>query len=86
MILDLAELTREQQEFLEKFFKDNPWMENVSIDVIGKQTGLPESMIKVRSIISIHSHFHSSSSSAGLSRTTSIESIFIIELSQLHLQ
>lgn len=52
VILDLAELTREQREFLEKFFKENPWMENVSIDIIGKQTGFPESMIKVRSMIS----------------------------------
>lgn len=46
--LDFAELTREQQELLEKFFRENPWMENVSIDIIGKQTGFPESMIKVR--------------------------------------
>lgn len=51
--LDCAELTREQQDLLEKFFKENPWMENVSIDLIGKQTGFPESMIKVCSIIAL---------------------------------
>ena len=47
LCLDFPEFTREQQESLEKFFKENPWMENVSIDIIGKQTGFPESMIKV---------------------------------------
>ena len=33
-------------EFLEKFFKDNPWADNAHIELIIKQTGLNESIIR----------------------------------------
>ncbi len=46
MILDLGEFSKEQNEFLDKFFKDNPWADNAPIDIIVKQTGLTESIIK----------------------------------------
>ena len=41
-------LTNEQIEFLEKFFKENPWADQAQLDAIVKATGLNETMIKVR--------------------------------------
>jgi hypothetical protein len=46
LILDLGEYSKEQNEFLDKFYKDNPWADNAPIDIIVKQTGLSESIIK----------------------------------------
>jgi hypothetical protein len=47
-VLDLVECSKEQMEFLDKFFKDNPWADNAQIDAIVKQTGLNERIIKVK--------------------------------------
>lgn len=51
MFLDLLDekyFTNEQIEFLDKFFKDNPWADNAQIESIVKQTGLTDSIIKVK--------------------------------------
>ncbi len=37
----------EQIDFLDKFFKENPWADNAPIESIVKATGLTESIIKV---------------------------------------
>jgi hypothetical protein len=49
LFLDEKYFSNEQIEFLDKFFKDNPWADNAQIDSIVKQTGLTESIIKVKS-------------------------------------
>ena len=38
----------EQIDFLNKFFKDNPWAETAQLESIVKETGLTESIIKVK--------------------------------------
>jgi hypothetical protein len=48
LILDLLEFSKEQIDFLDKFFKDNPWADHAQIETIVKQTGLTESIIKVK--------------------------------------
>ncbi len=52
-VLDLVECSKEQMEFLDKFFKDNPWADNAQIDAIVKQTGLNERIIKVKKLFSL---------------------------------
>ena len=46
-LLDQKHFSTEQIDFLDKFFKDNPWADNAQIESIVKQTGLTESIIKV---------------------------------------
>jgi hypothetical protein len=41
-----VEFSKEQIDFLDKFFKDNPWADNAQIESIVKQTGFNESIIK----------------------------------------
>ncbi len=48
LVLYLGEFSKEQLEFLDKFFKDNPWADNAQIESIVKQTGLNELIIKVK--------------------------------------
>jgi len=48
LVLHLGEFSKEQLEFLDKFFKDNPWADNAQIESIVKQTGLNELIIKVK--------------------------------------
>lgn len=48
LFLDLVEYSKEQIEFLDKFFKDNPWADHAHIELIVKQTGLNEIIIKVK--------------------------------------
>jgi hypothetical protein len=50
LVLYLGEFSKEQLEFLDKFFKDNPWADNAQIESIVKQTGLNELIIKVKKI------------------------------------
>ncbi|CAF3629107.1 unnamed protein product [Rotaria sp. Silwood1] len=45
-LLDQKNFSNEQIDFLDKFFKDNPWADNAQIEAIVKQTGLTESIIK----------------------------------------
>ncbi|CAF3349161.1 unnamed protein product [Rotaria socialis] len=45
-LLDQKHFSIEQIEFLDKFFKDNPWADHAQIESIVKQTGLTESIIK----------------------------------------
>lgn len=47
-LLDQKHFSNEQIDFLDKFFKENPWAENAQIESIVKQTGLAESIIKVK--------------------------------------
>lgn len=47
-MLDQKHFSAEQIDFLDKFFKDNPWADNAQIESIVKATGLTESIIKVR--------------------------------------
>ena len=47
-MLDHKLFSAEQIDFLDKFFKDNPWADNAQIESIVKATGLTESVIKVR--------------------------------------
>ncbi|CAF1392474.1 unnamed protein product [Rotaria magnacalcarata] len=44
---DHKHFSAEQINFLDKFFKENPWAENAQIESIVKATGLTESIIKV---------------------------------------
>lgn len=46
-LLDQKHFSNEQIDFLDKFFKDNPWADHAQIESIAKQTGLAESIIKV---------------------------------------
>jgi hypothetical protein len=46
-MLDHKLFSAEQIDFLDKFFKDNPWADNAQIESIVKATGLTESVIKV---------------------------------------
>ena len=46
-MLDHKHFSAEQIDFLDKFFKDNPWADNAQIETIVKSTGLPEITIKV---------------------------------------
>jgi hypothetical protein len=46
-MLDHKHFSAEQIDFLDKFFKDNPWADNAQIESIVKATGLAESIIKV---------------------------------------
>jgi type IV secretory pathway VirD2 relaxase len=46
-MLDHKLFSAEQIDFLDKFFKDNPWADNAQIESIVKATGLAESVIKV---------------------------------------
>jgi hypothetical protein len=46
-MLDHKHFSAEQIDFLDKFFKDNPWADNAQIESIVKATGLTESIIKV---------------------------------------
>ncbi len=48
LVLYLGEFSKEQLEFLDKFFKDNPWADTAQIESIVKQTGLNELIIKVK--------------------------------------
>ena len=48
-MLDQKHFSAEQIDFLDKFFKENPWADNAQIESIVKATGLPESTIKVES-------------------------------------
>ncbi|CAF0739657.1 unnamed protein product [Adineta steineri] len=43
---DQKHFSAEQIDFLDKFFKDNPWADNAQIESIVKATGLTESIIK----------------------------------------
>ncbi|CAF2693389.1 unnamed protein product [Rotaria sp. Silwood2] len=45
-MLDYKHFSAEQINFLDKFFKDNPWADNAQIESIAKATGLSESIIK----------------------------------------
>lgn len=47
-MLDQKHFSAEQIDFLDKFFKENPWADNAQIESIVKATGCNESMIKVR--------------------------------------
>jgi hypothetical protein len=47
---DYKHFSAEQINFLDKFFKENPWAENAQIESIVKATGLTESIIKVSEI------------------------------------
>jgi hypothetical protein len=47
-MLDHKHFSAEQIDFLDKFFKDNPWADNAQIESIVKATGLAESIIKVK--------------------------------------
>lgn len=46
-MLDHKHFSAEQIDFLDKFFKENPWADNAQIETIVKSTGLPEITIKV---------------------------------------
>ena len=46
-MIDQKHFSAEQIDFLDKFFKDNPWADNAQIESIVKATGLTESIIKV---------------------------------------
>lgn len=72
---DQKHLTDEQMEFLEKFFKENPWADQAQLDAIVKATGFNETMVKVSGSICEEEeederdiHFHSD-----LRRTTTNE-------------
>ena len=69
---DQKHLTNEQIEFLEKFFKENPWADQAQLDAIVKATGLNEPMIKVRRLREERKTF-SSRFSADLFGTTANE-------------
>lgn len=45
-MLDHKHFSAEQIDFLDKFFKENPWADNAQIETIVKSTGLPEITIK----------------------------------------
>jgi hypothetical protein len=45
---DHKQFSAEQIDFLDKFFKENPWAETAQVELIVKETGLTESIIKVR--------------------------------------
>ena len=47
-MLDQKHFSAEQIDFLDKFFKDNPWADNAQIESIVKATGLAEPIIKVQ--------------------------------------
>ncbi|CAF1125319.1 unnamed protein product, partial [Rotaria sp. Silwood1] len=46
-MLDYKHFSAEQINFLDKFFKDNPWADNAQIESIAKATGFAESTIKI---------------------------------------
>ncbi len=45
---DHKHFSAEQIDFLDKFFKDNPWADNAQIESIVKATGLTDTIIKVK--------------------------------------
>jgi hypothetical protein len=45
-LVSLDLLDQKHYDFLDKFFKDNPWADNAHMELIIKQTGLNESIIK----------------------------------------
>lgn len=45
-MIDQKHFSAEQIDFLDKFFKENPWAESAQIESIVKETGLTETMIK----------------------------------------
>lgn len=45
-MIDQKHFSAEQIDFLDKFFKENPWAESAQLESIVKETGLNESMIK----------------------------------------
>lgn len=47
-MLDQKHFSAEQIDFLDKFFKENPWADNAQIESIVKATGLAEPVIKVK--------------------------------------
>lgn len=47
-MLDQKHFSAEQIDFLDKFFKDNPWADNAQLESIVKATGLAEPIIKVK--------------------------------------
>ena len=47
-MLDQKHFSAEQIDFLDKFFKENPWADNAQIETIVKATGLTELIIKVK--------------------------------------
>lgn len=49
-MIDQKHFSAEQIDFLDKFFKENPWAETAQIDAIIKETGLAESTVKVNEI------------------------------------
>ena len=65
----------EQIDFLNKFFKDNPWAETAQLESIVKETGLTESIIKVKQTNREWSdqRVHLSIFLLGLSRSTTSE-------------
>jgi hypothetical protein len=46
--IDPKQCSSEQIDFLDKFFKDNPWADSAQCESIVKATGLTESIVKVR--------------------------------------
>ena len=44
----LLDFSGEQLEFLDKFFKENPWADSAQFESIVKATGLTEAIVKVR--------------------------------------
>ena len=46
-MLDHKLFSAEQIDFLDKFFKENPWADNAQIESIVKATGFAETIIKV---------------------------------------
>lgn len=47
-MIDYKHFSAEQINFLDKFFKENPWADSAQIESIVKATGLSETIIKVR--------------------------------------
>lgn len=45
---DHKHFSAEQIDYLDKFFKENPWADNAQIESIVKASGCAESIIKVK--------------------------------------
>lgn len=82
-MLDLKHVSAEQIDFLDKFFKENPWAENAQVDSIVKETGLAASMVKVTSHIAGLFVPIESSHSSGLRRATARQMEFNVSIEQL---
>ena len=77
-MLDQKHFSAEQIDFLDKFFKDNPWAETAQLESIVKETGLTDSIIKVKDTNREEGSWIVLSS--GLSRSTASEMEFDVSI------